>query len=132
VLLPGQEGGGPIARSTPTPIFAAIDERRRKRRCALGLPVRIQIDGVPFAHTVELRDVSSGGCFVRTDESAPAVLRDQEVAIGFILPSRQVALARGRVRREVPDEGFAVVFDETNQAFERFVLSLLEGDGEGD
>ncbi len=109
---------------TPAPGGA---ERRRQPRCPLGLPVRLLLDGVPFASTVELRDVSIGGGFLCTDDRTPAVLADQEVAIGFVLPSREVGLARGKVLRIVPGMGFAVVFDRANDAFQGFVLSLIEG-----
>jgi hypothetical protein len=98
-------------------------ERRRTRRFRVGVPVRLQIDGVPFASTVELWDVSLGGCYVRGDATTPAVLGDQAVAIGFRVPARGVALARGRVVRE-GDAGFAVSFDHANDAFAAFVLDL--------
>jgi hypothetical protein len=104
----------------------APSDRRRQRRWLLGLPVRLQMDGVPGARTVELRDVSFGGCFVRLDAGAGTGLLEQEIAIGFVLPTREVALARGRVRREEPGHGFAVAFEATNPPFDRFVASLLE------
>lgn len=97
-------------------------ERRRTRRITIGLPVRMRVDGERDPVTVELRDLSVSGCYVRT-ESPPRVLVDQRVAVGFVLPGPAAALARGRVVR-IERDGFALEVERRNGAFDEFVRSI--------
>lgn len=98
-------------------------DRRRARRIPIGLPVRVHLDGAGTAETLELRDVSATGCFLRT-LSAPRVFVDQKVALGFVLPGKTVGLARGRVVR-VEREGFAVQMEGRNGPFDEFLRALV-------
>lgn len=101
-------------------------ERRRTRRITIGLPVRMRIDGDRDPQTVELRDLSVNGCYVRT-EAPPRVFVDQRVAVGFVLPGPAAALARGRVVR-IERDGFALEVERRNGAFDEFVRGMNDED----
>lgn len=94
-------------------------ERRRHTRTPLGLPVRVHFAGHTLPITVELADVSAGGCYFR-GAAAPA---SAKVAFGFVLPDRQVCVAAGQVLR-VERSGFAVVIDRTNDGFADFLTDI--------
>lgn len=94
-------------------------DRRRHLRVPLGMPVRVHFAGRTMPVTVELRDISHGGCYFR-GASAPAFAR---LAFGFVLPERQVCVARGRVLR-VDDGGFAITIDQSNETFTDFLTGL--------
>jgi hypothetical protein len=104
--------------SSPTP---RASERRRYPRIPVGLAVRVHFAGRTIPLTVELADVSRGGCYFQ-GASAPA---DARVAFGFILPGRQVCVAAGQVLRVDP-RGFAVAVDRANEGFTEF-LSCVSG-----
>ena len=53
--------------SPPTTPTSTSSERRRRSRYVVGLPVRVQIDGVGEPTLAELSDVSATGCFLRND-----------------------------------------------------------------
>jgi hypothetical protein len=82
----------------------------------------MRIDGQRENETVELRDVSVTGCYVRTN-TPPRVLVDQKVAVGFVLPGPEAALARGRVVR-IERDGFALEVERRNGAFDDFVRTM--------
>jgi hypothetical protein len=114
------------------PAAAINAERRRHPRYKLGLPVRLQKEGSIEATTIELADVSVRGCrlsaFFSTD-AAPAV--DTRVALGFVLPNRRIALAKGRVVRHVDQArggGVGLKFEHANAAFYEFIIELSEAD----
>jgi hypothetical protein len=94
-------------------------DRRRHPRVPLGMPVRVHFAGRTVPVTVELRDISHGGCYFR-GASAPAFAR---LAFGFVLPERRVCVARGRVLR-VDGGGFAITIDHSNDVFTNFVTDL--------
>ncbi|MES1204772.1 MAG: PilZ domain-containing protein [Pseudomonadota bacterium] len=94
-------------------------ERRRHVRVPLGLPVRVHFAGRTAPLTVELADVSEGGCYFR-GAAAPATAK---LAFGFVLPDRQVCVAAGKVLR-VDDRGFAATIDRANGTFTHFFLEL--------
>lgn len=103
--------------NTPSPESSL--ERRRHARTPLGLPVRVHFAGRTLPLTVELSDISQGGCYFR-GAAAPAAAR---VAFGFVVPERQVCVAAGQVLR-VDRAGFAVTIDRTNDGFVDFLANL--------
>jgi hypothetical protein len=94
-------------------------ERRRHARIPLGLPVRVYFAGRATPLTVELSDVSEGGCYFR-GASAP---RWAKVAFGFVLPQRRMCVAVGRVLR-VDSHGFAATIERRNDTFAEFFTDL--------
>jgi hypothetical protein len=97
----------------------AADDRRRHPRKPAGLPVRVHFaDGGPSV-TVELRDVSPGGCYF----SGVLVSRSAKFAFGFRMPGGQVCLAAGEVLR-VDRTGFAAILSRSTDAFDGFVERL--------
>jgi hypothetical protein len=113
------------------PAVAAQSDRRRHPRFKLGLPVRLQTEGSQDATTIELSDVSVRGCrlaaFVET--AAPPITA--RVAFGFVLPGKRIALAKGRVVRQIDDgrgTGVGLAIEHANAAFYEFIIALSEGD----
>jgi PilZ domain len=109
----------------------ARTERRRHRRFAVGVPVRLRAEGSPVSTMIELSDVSFRGCRMRTlsDSDAPAV--DARVAFGFVMADRNIALARARVVRHIDEAqggGIGLVIDRANVAFYEFLMTLAEGE----
>ena len=98
------------------------EDRRRHARVALGLPVRVHFAGRTLPLTVEMSDVSRGGCFFR-GAMAPA---GAEVAFGFVVPGRRVCMARGAVVR-VERGGFAVRIARANEDFHAFLAGISVG-----
>ncbi|MEO5767466.1 MAG: PilZ domain-containing protein [Polyangia bacterium] len=94
-------------------------DRRRHPRVPLGMPVRVHFAGHTMPVTVELRDISHGGCYFR-GATAPAFAR---LAFGFVLPQRRVCVAHGRVLR-VDGGGFAITIDRSNDVFTDFLTDL--------
>jgi hypothetical protein len=88
-------------------------------RVPLGMPVRVHFAGREMPVTVELRDVSHGGCYFR-GVTPPSFAR---LAFGFVLPERRVCVAGGRVLR-IDNNGFAVVIDRSNETFTNFLNDL--------
>lgn len=94
-------------------------DRRRHLRVPMGMPVRVHFAGQDTPATVELRDISHGGCYFR-GVTAPPYAR---LAFGFVLPERRVCVARGRVLR-VDGGGFAITIDSSNDVFRDFLNGL--------
>ena len=94
-------------------------DRRMHPRVPLGMPVRVHFSGHTMPVTVELRDISHGGCYFR-GAVAPRFAR---LAFGFVLPEKRVCVARGRVLR-VDDNGFAITIDRSNESFIEFLTDL--------
>jgi hypothetical protein len=94
-------------------------ERRRHVRSPLGLPVRVHFAGRTVPVTVELSDVSHGGCYFRGAVAPYAA----KLAFGFVLPERQVCIAGGHVLR-IDANGFAVVINRANTTFTDFLTDL--------
>jgi hypothetical protein len=101
-------------------------DRRRRIRYAVGLPVRVQVDGIPNASLAELTDVSATGCFLRNQEMSFLIALGDRVAFGFVLPSRGVGLVRGRVVRRTPGEGLAVAIEQANEPFDELLGTLAQ------
>ena len=106
-------------------------ERRRHRRFTVGVPVRLRTQGSATSAMIELSDVSFRGCRLRTlsDAGAPAI--NARVAFGFVMADRNIALAKGRVMRQVDEAqggGIGLVIDRANVAFYEFLMTLAEGE----
>jgi hypothetical protein len=106
------------------------EERRRHRRFTVGVPVRLRKEGSPASTMIELSDVSFHGCRLRSlsEEAAPPI--DARVAFGFVLPGRNIVLAKGRVVRQIDESqggGIGLVIDRANLTFYEFLMTLAEG-----
>jgi hypothetical protein len=115
----------PLARDadcTPEPVAGA--DRRSRSRYAIGLPVRVQVDGMDRSMLAELTDVSATGCFLRGVDLAHQTGPGDRVAFGFVLPSLDVGLVRGRVVRRTPGDGLGVVIEQANSPFDELLGSL--------
>jgi hypothetical protein len=80
---------------------------------------------------IELSDVSFRGCRIRGlwNASAPAV--NSRVAFGFVLADRNIALAKGRIVRQIADSqggGVGMVIEKANVAFYEFLITLAENE----
>src|SRR5262245_41765426 len=89
-------------------------ERRRRPRYFVGLPVRLHIEGLEEPTLAELADASATGCFLRSDEASFLAEPGERLAFGFVLPSRDVGLVRGRVVRCTPGDGLAIQIEQAN------------------
>lgn len=105
-------------------------ERRRHRRFTVGVPVRLREQGVAASTMIELSDVSFHGCRLRTLSDVGAPELDTRVAFGFVLPGQKIALARGRVVRQIDEAqggGIGLVIERANLTFYEFLMTLAEG-----
>lgn len=80
---------------------------------------------------IELSDVSFRGCRIRSlwNGSSPPV--NSRLAFGFVLADHKIALAKGRVVRQVADSqggGVGMVIERANVAFYEFLMTLAESD----
>jgi hypothetical protein len=106
--------------------IASAAERRRRSRYVVGLPVRVQVDGVGESTLAELTDVSATGCFLRNDDISFFTPTGARLAFGFVLPSRGVGLVRGRVVRRTPGEGVGVAIEQANESFDELLGTLAQ------
>jgi len=105
------------------------NERRRHRRFTVGVPVRLRAAGSTTATMIELSDVSFRGCRIRGLWNASAPPVNARVAFGFVLPDRNIALAKGRIVRQIADSqggGVGMVIEKANVAFYEFLITLAE------
>jgi hypothetical protein len=122
----------PIRHSVPLLLATEIDpggdiaDRRSRARYAIGLPVRVHVDGSDRSMLAELSDVSATGCFLRGVELALATGPGDRIAFGFVLPSLEVGLVRGRVVRRTPGDGLGVAIDHANTAFDELLGTLAQ------
>jgi hypothetical protein len=105
---------------------SAGHERRRRIRYFVGLPVRVQVDGIAHATLAELTDVSATGCFLRHQEMSFLIEPGDRIAFGFVLPSRGVGLVRGKVVRRIPGDGLAVAIEQANEPFDELLGTLAQ------
>ena len=113
------------------PAAAINADRRRHPRFALGLPVRLQKEGSPEATTIELADVSVRGCRLSAFMELAAPANETRVALGFVLPGKRIALAKGRVVRQYRDAGgggVGLAIEHANAAFYEFLIALSEAE----
>ena len=111
----------------PAPAIRA--DRRRHPRFSLGLPVRLTKEGSQEATTIELADVSVRGCRLSAFVETPAPANETRVALGFVLPGKRIALAKGRVVRQYRDAGgggVGLAIEQANAAFYEFLSALSE------
>src|SRR5207247_4972326 len=101
-------------------------DRRRRARYSIGLPVRVHVDGMDRSVLAELSDVSATGCFLRGAEVATATGPGDRLAFGFVLPSLEVGLVRGRVVRRTPGDGLGVVIEQANSPFDELLGTLAQ------
>jgi len=87
--------------------------------------VRLRVKGAGSSTMVELSDVSFRGCRICTLSDAPPPAVDTVVALGFVLPQRRIALARGRVVRQAGGS-VGLIINRANDTFYEFVASLAE------
>jgi hypothetical protein len=89
------------------------------------------MQGSTVSTMIELSDVSFHGCRLRTLTDAGAPALDARVAFGFVMPDRNIALAKCHVVRRIGDEqggGIGLVIDRANVAFYEFLMTLAEGE----
>ena len=95
-----------------------IERRKHVRRAVL---LHCRLEGAATQGTLQVIDLSAGGCFVRTTDVVPA---GADVTVHATFAGTEVSL-RGRVAHVQPGRGFAVEFvdlaDETRQQLERFL-----------
>ena len=106
-------------------------ERRRHRRFTVGVPVRLRTAGATTATMIELSDVSFRGCRIRGLWNAATPPVNARVAFGFVLPDRNIALAKGRIVRQVAESqggGVGMVIEKANVAFYEFLMTLAENE----
>ena len=100
-----------------------LSDRRKFARQTVSLPCRV--DGVTASGTMQMIDVSAGGCFVATRD---AVAEGADVTIHAKLPGATLALP-GRVVRVKPGRGFAIEFgnlaSDTRYLLEQFLTRVL-------
>ena len=101
-------------------------DRRRHRRFPIGLPVRLRVEGTRGATTVALRDISESGCFLSLPDDGFDLDDAQNVAVGFVLPEKNIGLARGRIVRREDGVGVGVEIEAANERYYQFVSSLTE------
>ena len=79
-------------------------DRRKYARQSVMLPCRV--DGVTTSGTMQVTDLSAGGCFIATRDSVAA---GSEVTIHAKFAGVELALA-GRIVHVQPGSGFAIEF----------------------
>lgn len=106
-------------------------EKRKHPRYPMALPMLLRTPGVPKPIHAELLDMSLGGCFLRTNVE---IRLGASAEIAFMLRPETECTARGAVVRLHSMVGFGVQFEETNNAFDDFLLDLaaLREDLRGD
>lgn len=94
-------------------------DRRQFARHSVMLPCRV--DGVTTSGTMQMTDLSAGGCFIATSDHAAA---DAEVTIRAKFAGVELVLT-GRVVRAQPGRGFAIEFgslpSDTRHLLEHFL-----------
>lgn len=93
--------------------------------------MRLRMKGSAMSTMVELSDVSFHGCRMRTLSNAGALALNARVAFGFVLPNRNIALAKGRVVRRIDESyggGAGLIIDRANVAFYEFLITLAESE----
>jgi hypothetical protein len=102
------------------------EDRRRRRRYPVGLPVTVQIPGLGESLLAELTDVSTGGCFLRGPEIALYCRLGERLTFGFVLEGGESGVVTGRVVRRPPGEGLGVAIETWNRPFEELLADLAD------
>lgn len=116
----------PASQAHEGPAAALGADRRSRARYPIGLPVRVQVDGMDRSVLAELTDVSASGCFLRGREIAAFAGPGDRLAFGFVLPSLEVGLVRGRVVRRTPGDGLGVAIEQANSPFDELLGTLAQ------
>ena len=106
--------------------MALESDRRSRSRYTIGLPVRVHVDGMDRSLLAELADVSATGCFLRGADIARATVLGDRVAFGFVLPTLEVGLVRGRVVRRSMGDGLGMVIEQANSPFDELLGTLAQ------
>jgi hypothetical protein len=80
---------------------------------------------------VELSDVSFRGCRLRALAAGAKLALNARVAFGFVMADRTIALAKGRVVRQIDDAhgaGIGLVIERANVSFYEFLMTLAESE----
>ncbi|MBI2892764.1 MAG: PilZ domain-containing protein [Deltaproteobacteria bacterium] len=96
-------------------------EKRKHPRYPMALPMLLRVSGSPSPIKAELLDMSLGGCFLRTNVE---VELGSSAEIAFSIRPGTECTARGAIVRLHAMVGFGVHFEETNKAFDDFLLDL--------
>ena len=99
---------------------AAVSERRKHVRKTVLLPCRV--DGVTMSGTLQMIDLSAGGCFVATQET---VIASTSVTIHASLGNVDVPLT-GRIVHCQRGRGFAVEFENLSNASRKQLDAFLK------
>jgi hypothetical protein len=121
---PSHAVAAPLAKDVARDALGA--DRRTRARYPIGVPVRVQVDGMDRSVLAELADVSATGCFLRGAEIAVATTLGDRLAFGFVTQSLGVGLVRGRVVRRSPGDGLGVVIEQANSFFDELLGSLAQ------
>ena len=99
-------------------------DRRRYARQSVMLPCRVE--GVTTSGTMQVTDVSAGGCFIATREP---VADGSEVTVRAKFAGVELSLA-GRVVHVQPGRGFAIEFgnlpSDTRYLLEQFLTRVTD------
>jgi hypothetical protein len=98
-------------------------EQRQHPRFELGLPVTLLFGAKKTSVPGELRDISAGGCYFKSQIEVDI---DRRVLLVLRDTSGHTCRAAGRVVRTLAYQGFAVLFDGAGS---RAVESFIEGFG---
>lgn len=96
-------------------------DRRKGRRVFLGLPGKARVADRADPLTVELMDVSASGSRLEVHGDAATVHVHDRMALGFVVPGWPKCQAKGQVVRVERAKHFALVLDDTNEAFDAFI-----------
>jgi hypothetical protein len=110
---------------TPEP---ELEDRRRRRRYRVGLPVTVQSPGLGESLLAELTDVSGTGCFLRGAEVALYCRLGERLTFGFVTEGGESGMVTGRVVRRLPSEGLGVAIEQWNQPFDDLLGDLADHD----
>jgi hypothetical protein len=106
---------------------APSDDSRRHPRVVIGLPA-VQVTGAPLSkRDIVLIDMGPGGVFIKARHAVtgePPVL-GARVTLSFYMIGNRLCQAAGRIVRH-HDHGFAVAFDDINQAMQSFTHQLAK------
>ena len=80
-----------------------------------------------YSKTSTSAGFSSTGCFLRAADLPGQIRLGDRLAIGFVLPSRDVGLVRGRVVRRIAGEGVGIQIEQANEPFDELIGTLATG-----
>jgi hypothetical protein len=91
----------------------------------------LRTEGAAASTMVELSDVSFRGCRIRALSTGAAPAINARVAFGFVMADRTIALAKGRVVRDIDAAqggGIGLVIERANVTFYEFLMTLAESE----